>query len=426
MERKIVAVAPDAHIELEIGGPLTLKGWDRDEVRIDVTDPDQLQTEEREGGLYIQCGIGLSLAVPESSSIVADQIGGSATVKNIYGDIKIGDVGGSLTLKMANEVRVDSVGGSANVKAIDGNLSLGTVGGSLNVRAIDGDVSVDEVAGSTNLKALEGNLTVREARGTVNLRDVGPDVDILTHGNASIQLNSLDHGEYRIHSKGNVFCKLRTADNAEVSLHSGAGVIHIQSEDSNQSLHSRDHNLTFGDGEGRLEIDAAGTITLDTRASGGSISLDIEFDEELAEGWEEFADDISEQISGQMEGQLEELNKKLELMRERLHKSTDRGLRQAERQIERAQRRLHRKLATPRPPRPPRPPVRVKKSDPVSEAERLSVLQMVQKKQISVDEAEMLLNALEGKPYKASAVEPEAATEPAAEAASEMEEGDNE
>jgi DUF4097 and DUF4098 domain-containing protein YvlB len=423
MERKLVAVAPDVHIELEIGGPLTLKGWDRDEVHMDVTDPDQLETEQRESGLFIRCGIGLSLAVPEGASIGAEQIGGSANLKNVYGEILIEKIGGSLNLKLANDVHVNKVGGSANIKAIEGNVQLGSVGGSLNIKAVAGDVSVDQVAGSTNLKAIEGNLSVREAQGTVNLRDAGPDVDINTRGNASIQLNSLDHGEYRIESDGNVFCRLRMADSGEVSLHSGAGAIHIQSEGSNQSLRSQDHNLSFGDGSGRLEIDAAGSITLDTRSGGRSLTLDIDFDEDLAEDWGDFADDLTEQISGQMEGQLEELNKKLELMRERLHQSTDRGLRQAERQIERAQRRLHRKLATPR---PPRPPGRVKKSDPVSEAERLSVLQMVQKKQISVDEAEMLLNALEGKPYKASVVEPEAATEPAAEAASEVEEGDDE
>lgn len=409
MERINLSAAPDIHIELNVGGPLTLKGWDRDEVRLDVNDLDQLNTEERDGILIVKCGIGLALAVPEGASLSAEQIGGSANVKNIFGDIHIQKVGGSLNLKIANEVIVEKIGGSANLKAIEGNVQLGSVGGSLNVKAIEGDVSVDQVAGSTNLKAIEGHLAIKEAHGTVNLRDAGPDVDIHTRGNASIQLNSLDHGDYRIESNGNVFCKLRTAESAEINLHSGEGAMHIQTEDSNQSLHSHDHQLVIGDGSAKVEIHAEGSVTLDTRATGKNFTLGIEFDDELAQDWEDFAFDITEQISGQMEGQLEELNKKMEQMRERLHRSTDRGLAQAERQIARAQRRIHRKLSTPRPPRPPRPPLgKVKKSDPVSEAERLSVLQMVQKKQISVDEAEMLLNALEGKPYKQAGGEPEA------------------
>ncbi len=52
---------------------------------------------------------------------------------------------------------------------------------------------------------------------------------------------------------------------------------------------------------------------------------------------------------------------------------------------------------TPRPPVPPRPPVAPTMDDKVSDDERLTVLRMLQEKKISLEQAEKLLAALEGK-----------------------------
>jgi hypothetical protein len=52
---------------------------------------------------------------------------------------------------------------------------------------------------------------------------------------------------------------------------------------------------------------------------------------------------------------------------------------------------------SPMPPVPPAAPARPVKDSRVSEEERLTVLRMLQEKKISIEEAEKLLEALEGK-----------------------------
>jgi len=103
------------------------------------------------------------------------------------------------------------------------------------------------------------------------------------------------------------------------------------------------------------------------------------------------------------------LNEQLTALGDRLRNSGGRAAHVAQRRVEQAQRRLERKLHS----RGGRVVVTsaVKPTEPVSAKERALILQMVQEKKISVAEAEMLLNTLEGR----KPMEPEAKTEPAAE-----------
>jgi hypothetical protein len=101
-----------------------------------------------------------------------------------------------------------------------------------------------------------------------------------------------------------------------------------------------------------------------------------------------------------MEDQMEALNEKLQALGERLKQSGSQAGARAQRRVEAAQRRLERKLQG----RGIRSHGRTvtfthggKAAEPVSSKERGLILQMVQEKKINVDEAEMLLNTLEGR-----------------------------
>jgi hypothetical protein len=90
---------------------------------------------------------------------------------------------------------------------------------------------------------------------------------------------------------------------------------------------------------------------------------------------------------------------------ERVQHRVDAAMRRAEEKMRSAERRsAHMGISVgrwgvnfggprpPVPPAPPRPP-----SDPVTDEERLTILKMLQEKKISLQEAEKLLAALEGK-----------------------------
>jgi hypothetical protein len=90
---------------------------------------------------------------------------------------------------------------------------------------------------------------------------------------------------------------------------------------------------------------------------------------------------------------------------DRVQHRVDAAMRRAEEKMRSAERRTAHmgismgrwgvNIGGPRPPRPPVPPV--PPSEPVTDDERLTILKMLQQKKISLQEAEKLLAALEGK-----------------------------
>lgn len=412
MARTVITLEQDSIIELEmVGATLNAKGWDRDEVRLDTRDLKKLSTEETENGIRISCKENLNLWIPHESSLIAERIGGTAIVRNIHGDVSFERVGGSTTVKDAASLSVGQCGGSLSAKNIDGDVTAERVGGSATIKAVAGDVRLSKISGSTNLRNIDGNITVKDASGSFTVRDAGPDIDVECRGNASLHLADIGEGHYTVNASGNVFCHLYGAEDVAISLESGSGDVHLFTDEGIEALHTGKHQFTLGEGEGQLAIKAGGSVTVDTRTSAKGFAFDTDFGEDLAEDFETLADEISEQISGQVESQLESLDEKLESLRARLQAG---GLRRStarrtERRLNAAQRKLHRKLEQSK----ARAVAKARRrAEPVSEAERLSVLQMVQDKKITVEDAEMLLNALEGRETAAKSPEPPVAPEP--------------
>jgi hypothetical protein len=151
-----------------------------------------------------------------------------------------------------------------------------------------------------------------------------------------------------------------------------------------------------------LQLSAGGNVDFRCREDeeGFNLDLDLDFMDDIGS----MVDEISGQVSSQMEAQLEALNSQLESLGERLHSSGERSAQHAQRRLERkleARRRGGRATVIPVAPFGGR-----SKGEPVSEEERMLVLQMVQENKITVREAEILLNTLEGR-----AVGPEAPDE---------------
>jgi hypothetical protein len=133
------------------------------------------------------------------------------------------------------------------------------------------------------------------------------------------------------------------------------------------------------------------------------MAINFQLEGELAERLAGLEERLTEQLSG-----LDELIlRKTEKVRERAEKQAERAMRQAERVARKADRGKRKGFTfsfgsdpfetgfsrrPARAARPPEPPV-----EPVSDEERLMILRMVENRQISVDEAEKLLAALEGR-----------------------------
>lgn len=365
--------SPEIHVE-SVSGSLQIKGGSDGRIVIEARRQEDLHFSMQDNSLTLSADSDCILRVPEESSLHIESVSKDAYVQAVEAEIHVEDIGGSLTLKSV---------GPAHIENVSGNLF---------VRGVEGDLQLDEISGNVTLRDVEGDLQAEEVHGNFGLRNVEGDVDVKSDGNADLRIEAEGH-DIRVVAGGNLFCNLESPGNAEVSFQSGAQSIHISTDDGKQFVKAGKHEITLGDGSTEMELVAGGHI--DFRCQKGktfSVDFDLDFGDEAAG----LADEISEQVSSQVESQLESLNAQMEALSERLSHEGGRAARHAQRKVAAAQRQLQRKLQ--------RHGIHGgviphgKAPDPVSEKERMLILQMVQDKKISVEQAEMLLNTLEGRP----------------------------
>ena len=377
-----------------VAGSLQLKGWDEENIQIDVQREEDLGYTFEDDSLELSSQGDCIVRVPEGGKIAVKAVRGNAVINNIENEIGIEEVNGSLTLKNVGATTVERVGGNLNARNVEGDLSVKSVGGSATFRSIEGDLSAQDVGGNASVRDIEG------------------EVDAHCHGNAELAVEP--EGDVQVKADGNLYCHVDDGADVDVSFKSGAQHIQLYTETGRQIINAKSHKFTMGDGGMDMDLSAGGHIDFRSKGASGDFNFNLELDPDLAEEFSDLADDITAQIGTQMEGQLEALNEQLTSLGERLRHSGSRAAAEAQRHVEKAQRKLASNLRDRRRSRvvtvTPHP-----KSEPVSTKERSLILQMLQDKKVSVEEAEMLLNTLEGRPVshleRAAEETPQEATE---------------
>lgn len=416
MDKQVIetSMSPDILIE-EIGGSLQVRGWDEAKV-VARAHADDLSIEEQDDAVQLSCQGECSLRVPASALVQIEKVGGSANLRGLDDQLRIGDVMGSLSLRGVSAVDAERVMGELSAKSLAGNLTLGAVYGNAYVRNVQGSCVVEEV---------KGNLDVRGVDGAVQAA---------VQGNARLRLEVLDGDSYRIEASGNVHCRIPEDVNLTLKLESGAQVMKLILPEGSQTVTDPTYELTLGNGSVEMQLSAGGTLYL--VSEGGWQDDEFDYAEDMGPLNEEFAQQIAAQIEAQVQTQIEALTHQISAqvgaMAEKAGKSglseeqTERIMEQArevsEREITRAQEKmrrnqekLERKLeaaqrkqrlkvqaAEQRARRQEKHHMRIHlgtdqpEKEAVSEEERLSILRMLEQKKISLEEAEQLLAALEG------------------------------
>lgn len=420
MKQHIISTGPTPQIIASvIMGDLHVKGWDEAQVQVDA-DPDELNLEQEAGAIRLECQGDCSLRLPQDATLSVDSTHGDVVVKAIQGSITFQEVHGSLTLKGVGPTRA------------------GTVHGELMAKDVAGDLSVEIVQGNASLRDIRGACHLPEVHGNLDLRDAGGNLQAHAHGNARVRLSSLGGDHYEIEAGGNAHCNIPEDADLKLSLSSDAQVIRVKLPGQTQALRQARCEFTTGAGAGAMRISAGGSLYLFGQSADWA-----ERDAEFGVGYSGLPEDFSEQvaqqvhaqITSQMEMMTEQINRQMERLSEQIGKSgmsaeeierimgrarqtSEREAERAQEKMRRAQEKLERNLEAakrrqemkaqaaarregrrrswsfefPAPPAPPAPP-----AEPVSEEERLMILRMLEQKKISLDEANQLLSALEGK-----------------------------
>ncbi len=418
MDKQFITTSASPHISLEISGNLRLKGQDSFEVVAKSDNPEDTSLETRDDQVTIHCNGDCVVRVPRQAIVQVNKVSGEATIKALEGALTIDKVDGNLELRNVAETRIGSLSGDLMAKNVDGSLNIDSISGDATVRGVQADFIVS--------RNIDGNL---------NLRDVGGSAKASADGNISLRLDPAPGHEFAFSADGNIYCRLSQESSVEISVPKASQVrVDLPGIHATAPVQPP-YALTLGEGDARLTLSADGNVVLDTHAP----DYDMEdFDIELGPEVEGMAESISEQISQQVESQVrmmeDQLNAQLSglsmrmsaaglsaeqarRIEERARESSQRAASRAQEKMRRAQEKMEQKMAAMQRkmeartrehdlrharhnwsfniPTPPVPPAA--QGEPVSEDERLLILKMLEEKKISMEEAEKLLSALEGK-----------------------------
>jgi hypothetical protein len=405
-------------IILEIEGNLSLKGSDALEIVARSDGQEDLLVEHRDDHVYVSSKSGCNVTVPRTSEIKVEAILGNASFKNLDGDLTINRLDGNLGLRRVGSVRLDSV---------KGNLLARRVMGDLEIQAVHGNASIDEV---------QGTLTVHDMiKGNLNLRELEGNGMAEANGNLSVQLDPLPGSSFEFIAGGNLACWL--AEDASVNVN----ILQAKKLNVNLGTHRISErgdvpvSFAVGDGDASLKLSAGGNLVVAGQPGypgykGFGVNVDFTIGE--------IPDDLGDQISRQIEAQMEMLENQIEFQIENLastlgnvglsdetaerisrkaREASTRATARAQEKMQRAQEKIQRKMDAAR--RKAEQKARstrrteqrqerwttgsafswgtpVSEGEPVSNEERMVILQMLEEKKITLQEAEQLLEALEG------------------------------
>lgn len=404
---------------VECRGDLSVQGSPRPEVCL-RTDDESLNATREGDTIMVTCKSDLRVEAPFGSILRMQTAAGDVVVKRIQGSILIESVKGDLILSRVGPATVQEVRGDLSARVVDGDLAVREVRGDVSIRNIGGQLEIDQVGRDLGVRELLGDAVAENVKGDVRIRtQFHPDKT------------------YRFTAGGDIVVRVFPDTDADFSIRSAHGDIRIKApladrEDAEGMVTGR-----LGEGGASVSLEAGKDVVLVARGgdwmqAGVDIgALGAEIDLEFGSEFAGLADEIAAQVQAHMEVMSVQLDKKLshldkdlaaidhratravektaEQARKQVEQAAERIRRQAEREAEKARRRAERarwkaaRVARTRPPKAPKAPkaplarvlpVAEVIGEPVSDSERLAILNMVAEGKISIDEAETLLEAL--------------------------------
>jgi hypothetical protein len=361
--RQVLETGSKPHVRIErVRGDLRVEGHEQEDVQF-VGGPESTTEVERVDDMVVlRSRASLRMRVPISATLEVGHIGGELSVSGLQGDLHIGKVGGDARFSDCGGVVVDRVGGDAAARSLDGRLSL---------KAIGGDVLVEEVVGPVEVLGAGGDIT---------LRDLGNGVEVAVGGDASVNLRAGVSGAIDISAGGDAFC--RVPQSASLVVRASAGGDIKVTGDVQPKLEWGETSFTLGAGEHDLTISAGGDAWV---AVGEGAEAPVEME------------DLGAAIAAKVGQKLAEVESTLSSMGAEFEgMPTHRITSRVQRMVDRAVRRhghvtMHASL------REALDELSgVAGAEPVSDRERMKVLAMLEDKKITVEQAEALLEALEG------------------------------
>jgi len=387
------------------GGSLYLTGWNREEIRVkDPSEQDSINKEK--GKVQISFPNDGIVHLPHHLPVVIESVGKDLVIKGIGSPLQISSIGGDLTLSDVSPATVQSVGGDVFAKRIQGDLVIENVGK---------DCLVDNV---------KGQLSLRQVGKDIQIEKVAGGIEALAGGDGQIKFSPVPWQAYQINTGGDLSVAIPEDSNADLSITSNKEDITVSLGDIDEKVKEGEFTKQVGEGGPAIMLSAGGKVFVSSDMYSWLSPLRINA-EELGNIAIDFSDQTAEQLKDHLSHLEEDLREtfsnlgdsldsiglseeKLEQIKIRVEESGLLTAQKAELAAIKAQAKIEKSIAK----------AQLKARDmkrktrefdlsefletqsekkTVSDNERLMILNMLQEKKISPEEADDLLMALEGK-----------------------------
>ncbi len=261
-------------------GRIEIETWDKNIVDIKITKKSRKERKlgefnldiehsgsdvsiEGEGEWNSRVSVTYYIRVPKEYDLDLKTGGGSISVNDISGQIKMKTSGGAI--KIGNvakgNVDVDTSGGSIKVGNVNGNLKADTSGGKIIVGKITGKTDLDTSGGRIEVTHSTGDLNAETSGGSITIGTSDSNVNVNTSG-----------GRIKIGmAQGNV------------DANTSGGSITVEGSKGNIKIDSSGGNLFVGESGGYVKADTSGgNITIkkangyiEADTSGGRIEAEM-------------------------------------------------------------------------------------------------------------------------------------------------------
>jgi hypothetical protein len=407
---------------------IAIRGWDQQQIEFTLDgDPAQCTIEQQDNTLIVDSHVAMAVHLPRETIVRIGQVAGDLLVRDLDAQVTIEHVHGDASLRSGQaHASISQVHGDLATEDLDGPLSvghvhgdvhlvrvqavsLGQVHGDVHARTVDGALAMGAVSGDVHVRNVSGPLTLEEGSGSFRAEDLQAGMNVHgVHGDLSLNTMLSQGMTYRGRAQGSVMCRIPSESSARFTLKAEGEISAPLPQ-----IETQQEGLTvgqIGEGEAQVELEAGGDLSIRVHGAEQDAATDWSFEGLAAHIEEEIARhmgdmDVNALVQQEMEKAMRRAEREIDKARERMEKEARRAEERAQRARERAIRAArkaqakvaHQKWDVPldtgpfvfgKTPSPPEPKI--------SEAEQLAILKMLQENKISVEQAEMLLKALEG------------------------------
>jgi len=390
MRQSVLPVSGSITLEVDhVGGDLQIVGWERAEI-IAKTDDDELSLRANGQILRAFSDGDLILYVTRETTLRILDVGGDADLRALTGEADILNVGGDLQMRNVGNLKIKSVGGDMSLRGCSGDLLVDSVGGDASLHDIKGDVRIT-VGADLYLRGSENNVLARVGSDAALYLRPKPGKDVNVQAGSDILL--------RLPAKPDVELTLQGCDDESIRV----DLPGVRPDEVGMF-----RKLIVGSGGSTVNLIAGSEVIVTSRDE--EWENVAEFDPLGREGpfaageFPGLSSDMHDRISRRVEEATRralEASMRAQEQTEKVQRRVDSAMRRAEEKMRSAERRsMHMginigrfgaSVDNTRPPVPPAP------TEPVTDDERLAILKMLQEKKISLQDAEKLLSALDGK-----------------------------